>query len=230
MNARPYFNSLLLAIACAWSPTHALAQTIPDSHVVPLKKFSVEALNKRIEVVHGDRTRAGVPFVIRIHAEAGFIVMPHTHPVDENIVVLKGSWALGMGGHYRREALESMEPGDFGFASHGMQHFALSKTDSIIQVHGIGPFSVKWVTPVYELSDKGVVMSETAEDPGRLIPTPPKDCFVLKLGTHVRASLGEGDVIGAQCTPGDLTQYRIQKQDGKRFWGQLADLEVLKGN
>src|SRR4051794_34713215 len=213
MNARPYFNYLLLAIAGAWSPTHALAQTIPDSHVVPLKKFSVEALNKRIEVVHGDRTQAGVPFLIRIQAEAGFIVMPHTHPVDENIVVLKGSWALGMGGHYRKEALESMEPGDFGFAG-----------------HGIGAFSVKWVTPMYELSDKGVMLIETAEDPGRLTPSPPKDCFVLKLGTHVRGSLGEGDVIGAQCTPGDVTQYRIQKQDGKRFWGQLADLEVLKGN
>jgi hypothetical protein len=139
--------------------------------------------------------------------------MPHTHPVDENIVVLKGSWALGMGGHYHKEALESMEPGDFGFAG-----------------HGIGPFSVKWVTPMYELSDKGVMLIETAEDPGRLTPSPPKDCFVLKLGTHVRGSLGEGDVIGAQCTPGDVTQYRIQKQDGKRFWGQLADLEVLKGN
>ena len=46
---------------------------------------SVEALNKRIEVVHGDRTHPGEPFVIRIHAEAGFIGMPHTHP----------SWALG---------------------------------------------------------------------------------------------------------------------------------------
>jgi hypothetical protein len=45
--------------------------------------------------------------------------MPHTHPVDENIVVLKGSWALGMGGHYRKEGLEGMEPGDYGFAGHG---------------------------------------------------------------------------------------------------------------
>jgi hypothetical protein len=230
MNARPHFNYLLLALAGAWSSTLALAQTIPDSHVVALKKFSVEALNKRIEVVHGDHTQAGVPFVIRIHAEAGFIIMPHTHPVDENIVVLKGSWALGMGGHYRKEALEPMEPGDFGFAGHGMEHFALSKTDTIIQVHGIGPFSVKWVVPMFELGDKGVLRRESAEDPGRLTPSPPKDCFALKLGTRVHASLGEGEVIGAQCTPGELTQYRIQKQDGKRFWEQLADLEVRKGN
>jgi len=199
--------------------------TILQASVVPLHKFSVEELNKRIEVVHGDRTKPGEPFVIRIHAEAGFIVMPHTHPVDENIVILKGSWALGMGEHYKKDALEAMEPGDFGFAAKGMAHFALSKTDSIIQVHGVGAFSVKWVTPMYEISDKGVLLKETGEDPGRPASAP-KDCFVLKVGTHVRGSYGEGVVIGAQCTPGELTQYRIQKADGKRFWAQAGELEV----
>ncbi len=82
MKSRAYIGFLLLAA------TSGYAQTIPDSQVVPLKKFSVEALNKRIEVVHGDRT------------------------------------------------------------------------------------------------------------------------------------------IGAQCTPGDLTQYRIQKADGSRFWAQAADLKT----
>jgi hypothetical protein len=69
---------------------------------------------------------------------------------------------------------------------------------------------------MYELSDKGVLLRETAEDPGRLTASPPKDCFVLKLGTRVRGSLGEGEVIGAQCTPWELTQYRIQKPNGER--------------
>jgi hypothetical protein len=228
MKSRAYIGLLLLAAASACAPAVGLAQTIPDSSVVPLKKFSVEALNKRIEVVHGDRTHPGEPFVIRIHAEAGFIVMPHTHPVDENIVILKGSWALGMGEHYRKDALESMEVGDFGFAGTGMAHFALSKTDTIIQVHGIGAFTVKWVVPMYELTDKGVLLKKTGEDPGTATTDYPKDCFVLKIGTRVRGSYGEGAVIGAQCTPGDLTQYRVQKADGSRFWGQRAELETQK--
>lgn len=211
-------------------PADCLGQTIPDSHVVPLKKLSVEALNRRFEAVHGDRTKPGEPFVIRIHAEAGFIVMPHTHPVDENIVILKGSWALGMGEHYRKDALESMEPGDFGFAQKGMAHFAVSKTDTIIQVHGIGAFSVQWVVPMYELTDKGVLLKKTGEDPGIATTAFPKDCFVLKIGTRVRGSYGEGAVIGAQCTPGDLTQYRIQKADGTRFWAQAGELKVREGN
>jgi hypothetical protein len=229
MKSRAYIGFLLLAAASAYAPVAGPAQTIPDPNVVPLKKFSVEELNKRIEVVHGDRTKPGEPFVIRIHAEAGFIVMPHTHPVDENIVILKGSWALGMGEHYRKDALESMEPGAFGFAGKGMAHFALSKTDTIIQVHGIGPFAVKWVVPMYELSDKGVLLKKTGEDPGSATTTFPKDCFVLKIGARVRGSYGEGAVIGAQCTPGDLTQYRVQKADGTRFWAQAGDLETQTG-
>ncbi len=198
-----------------------------ESHVVPLKNGPVLAMNKRIEAVRGDRTKPGAPFVIRIHAEAGYIIMPHTHPVDENIVVIHGSWALGMGEHFRRELLEPMEVGDYGFAARNMAHFALSKSDTILQVHGIGPFLVKWVIPVYELTDHGVLLKATAEDPGRLVATSPQDCFVLQLGAHVRGSSGDGQVIGAQCTPGELTQYRIQKQDGGRFWAQRDDLAAL---
>ena len=75
-----------------------LAQQTVESHVVPLKHSSIVTMDKRFEAVRGDRTKPGEPFVIRIHAEAGYIVMPHTHPIDENIVVVKGSWALGIFG------------------------------------------------------------------------------------------------------------------------------------
>ncbi len=192
--------------------------------VVPLSGTGVTTMDRRIEAVRGDHTKSGEPFVIRIHAEAGYIIMPHTHPVDENIVVVKGSWALGMGNHFKRELLEHMEVGDYGFAARDMPHFAFAKTATILQVHGTGPFLVRWVVPVYELTDHGVLLKATAEDPGRLVPSAPQNCFALKLGAHVRADLGEGAIIGAQCTPGELTEYRIQKADGERFWALHQDL------
>jgi hypothetical protein len=205
----------------------SLAQQTVESHVVPLKKFSKLDMDKRFEKVSGDPAKAGAPFVIRIHAEAGYIIMPHTHPEDENIVVVKGSWALGMGDRFNRQSLEPMEVGDYGFVSKKMAHFALSKTDTIIQVHGIGPFTTQWVVPVYELTDQGVLMKTGAEDTGRATPTSPNGCFLLKLGTIVRSSYGTGVVVGAQCTPGELTQYRIEKPDGERFWAQRVELEPL---
>src|SRR5260370_13322524 len=139
-----FVGVIALAYSCAGQTS---AQQPVQSHVVPLKKLSKLSMDKRYETVSGDPAKAGAPFVIRIHAEAGYIIMPHTHPEDENIVVVKGSWALGMGDHFNRNILEPMEVGDYGFAGKKMAHFALSKSDTIIQVHGIGPFTTPWVVP-----------------------------------------------------------------------------------
>lgn len=217
---------ILVILTAASINSQQAAQRAVESHVVPLKKFSKLAMDKRFETVSGNPAKAGVPFVIRIHAETGYIIMPHKHPIDENIVVVEGSWALGVGDRFKRNRLEPMEVGDYGLVSKEMAHFALSKTYTIIQVHGIGPFSTQWIVPVYELTDKGVLMKTGAEDPGRLTPTSPDGCFVLKLGSWVRSPYGEGVVVGAQCTPGELTQYRVEKADGERFWAQHDELNT----
>jgi len=200
-----------------------------ERHVVPLKTFARLPTDKRFETVSGNPSITGAPFVVRIHAEPGYVIMPHTHQVDENIVVLKGSWALGMGTHFDRSALEPMELGDYGFAPKNMVHFALSKTATTIQVHGLGPFATTWLIPMYELSEKGVLLKTGAGDPGRFVPSSPKECFVLKLGDRVRSEHGEGVIAGAQCTPGQLTQYRVEKADGEMFWAQSNDLNSLTG-
>ncbi len=33
-------------------------------------------------------------------------------------------------------------------------------------------------------------------------------------------------VVGAQCTPGQLTQYRVERADGERFWAQQDELNT----
>jgi len=136
--------------------------------------------------------------VIRIHAEAGYIINAQT--------------------------LEPMEVGTFGGSPKKMAHVALSKTYTIIQVHGIGPFTTQYVVPVYKLTDKGVLLQTSASEPSRPAPASPPGCFVLKLGDRVRGSSGEGVVVEAQCTPGQLTQYRVEKPDGDHFWAQRDEL------
>ena len=217
----------VVAIACVAPQNSVAEQEALVRHVVPLKTLTKLPTDKRFETVSGNPSIAGAPFVVRIHAEAGYIIMPHTHQVDENIVVVKGSWALGMGAHFDRDALEPMEVGDYGFAPKNMVHFALSKTATTIQVHGLGPFATTWLVPMYELSEKGVLLKTTAGDPGRPAPAIPEGCFVLKLGDRVRGEHGEGLIAGAQCTPGQLTQYRVEKADGDLFWAQRDELESL---
>jgi hypothetical protein len=212
---------LVLAGTSLRSKQAALAQQPLKANVVPLKEFPV---NKRFETVSGDPAKSGALYVIRIHAEAGYIIMPHTHPEDENIVVVKGSWAVGTGERFNQHALEPMELGTYGLVPKKMAHFALSKTETIIQVHGLGPFTTHWVVPIYELTDKGIFLETSAAEPGRPASTSPPGCFALKLGSPVRGSYGEGVVVAAQCTPDQLTQYRIEKTNGACFWAQREEL------
>jgi hypothetical protein len=213
----------ILAAVSVSSQQVGVAQQSVQSHVVPLKEF---ASGQTSETVSGDPTKPGELFVIRIHREAGYIIMPHTHPIDEHFVVVKGIWALGMGDRYNKEALEPMEVGTYGLAPKNMAHFGLSKTETVNQVHGIGPFSTHRLIPIYELTDKGIFFDPSSTQPGRPTSTSPPGCFVLKLGTRVRGSYGEGVVVGAQCTPGHLTQYRIEKADGEHFWAQRDELNT----
>jgi hypothetical protein len=217
------FGLVVLAAVLVWSRQISVERQAGEGHVVPLKKFP---LDQRFETVSGDPAKSGAPFVIRIHAEAGDIIMPHTHPIDENIVVVKGNWAVGMGDRFNRQALEPMEVGTYALVPKTMAHFALSKTETILQVHGIGPFATHWVVPIYELTDKGVLLETSAAEAGRPTATSPDGCFALKLGTRVRGSYGEGVVVAAQCTPGQLTQYRVERSDGERFWAQREELST----
>src|SRR5216684_250607 len=130
-----------------------------------------------------------------------------------------------MGDRFNRQSLEPMEVGTYGLVPKKMAHFALSKTDTIIQVHGVGPFTTQWVVPIHKLTDKGVLLETSAAEPGHPTPTSPP-CFVLKLGTRVQGSYGEGVVVEAQCTPGQLTQYRVEKPDTDHFWAQRDELNT----
>ena len=203
------------------------APRTPESHIVPLRKPSKLSMEKRFENVSGDPNQAGMPFVIRIHADAGYVIMPHRHPVDENIAVVEGTWLLGMGEHFKQQTLEPMRVGDYGLVPKGMAHFALSKTYTILQVHGIGPFTTTWLVPQYDLTARGALIKRSAVDPGQPATTIPDGCFPLRLGARMRGLGGEGIIVEAQCTPGELTQYRIEKPDGERFWAQRDALTAL---
>ena len=197
--------------------------------LLPLHKMQSE---QWIENVSGDPDKSGAPFVIRIHNDAGFVCLPHTHPTDENIVVVKGTWSLGMGKRFNPSALQPLELGAFGLMPKGMAHFCRSTTEMIIQVHGTGPFDIDMVDPLYQLTDKGVtVMSRgtiVAPRDEHLVQNWPQKCFALKLGDHARGPLGEGTVVGAQCSPAnDLTQYWIRKANGERFWATQEEVKKL---
>ena len=218
------FKAILIALSLGLVvPVSDANAQVAHRGVTPLHKIPP---GQWIEKVVGDMDKPGQPFVIRIHHDAGYVVLPHTHPEDENITVLTGSWALGMGPRINMSELEPMEQGALGFVPKKMAHFGYARVETTLQVHGIGPFVNLPIDPVFELTARGVLSKPSLLKPGVPTPSSPPDCFKLKVGARVQSDKGDGIIVGALCSPANhFTQYWIMESNGDRFW---ATLQVLK--
>ena len=157
-----------------------------------------------------------------------YVVLPHTHPEDENITVLTGGWALGMGSHLDMSALVAMNQGALGLVRAKMSHFGYARVETVLQVHGIGPFVNLPIDPVFELTGSGVMAKLSLLKPGVPTASSPPDCFKLRIGQRVRGAMGRGHVVGALCSPANqFTEYWIRKSNGSRFWATISDLRPI---
>jgi hypothetical protein len=95
-------------------------------------------------VLSGDPSKAG-PYVIRAQLPDGYKVPPHWHPSDENVTVIKGTLMVGKGEKFNADASEALPAGSFVRMPKEMRHFAWAKGETIIQVHGSGPFEINYV-------------------------------------------------------------------------------------
>jgi quercetin dioxygenase-like cupin family protein len=97
-------------------------------------------------IIAGDPGKSG-PYVIRAKFPDGYKVPPHWHPTDENVTVLKGTFMAGKGEKFNADSAEALPAGSFVCMPKGMRHFAFAKGETIIQVHGMGPFEITYVNP-----------------------------------------------------------------------------------
>ena len=220
------FKAVLIALSFVlFVPISDANAQVAHGGVTPLHKIPP---GQWIEKVEGDMDKPGQPFVIRIHHDAGYVVLPHTHPEDENITVLTGSWALGMGPRINMLELEPMEQGALGFVPKKMAHFGYARVETTLQVHGIGPFVNLPIDPVFELTARGVLSKPSLLKPGVPTPSSPPDCFKLKVGARVQGDKGNGIIVGALCSPANqFTQYWIMESNGDRFWATPQFLKSL---
>jgi len=100
----------------------------------------------QLAVVDGDPSQTG-PFVIRVKFPDGFKVMPHWHPTDEHVTVLSGTLAAGMGEKWDDAAMKTFTAGGFARMPKASPHYVRAKGETIVQVHGTGPFSLTYVNP-----------------------------------------------------------------------------------
>jgi len=100
----------------------------------------------RVAVLEGDPAKEGF-FTIRLRFPDGYRIPPHFHSKVEHVTVVSGSFNLGMGEKFDQSATREMPAGSFGFWPAGMRHFAWAKGETVVQLHGVGPWTITYVDP-----------------------------------------------------------------------------------
>lgn len=189
--------------AAASGVTHA--DSSPDGHrfrVVPLRTMTGDA-----EILYGDPEQAGVPFVMRIRELPGTRIPLHSHPVDEHVTVVSGTWYFALGETWDSTALQELKTGTYAFAPRGSMMYGYSPDGAVVQVHGIGPFHIAWRDG-----------SATLDDPDAA------KTFTFRRGERVRAVRDSG-VIRHGYASGAIVQYEIE---GDRVGLFMADQQELR--
>ena len=100
----------------------------------------------RFAVLEGDPTKEGF-FTMRLWLQDGFKIQPHWHPKVEHVTVISGTFNVGMGEKFDQTATRTMPAGTFGFWPAEMKHFAWAKGETVLQLHGTGPWMITYVNP-----------------------------------------------------------------------------------
>ncbi len=139
---RPSGVAIAEAAAAEATPPHAV---LPPS-AMKWQPFVPGGPGVTVSVLSGDPEKPG-PFVLRIKSPARTKVPPHWHTTDEHLTVISGTFALGMGEKFDWKAMQVVPAGSYALLPREMRHFAISKTATVVQIHGMGPFLVNFVNP-----------------------------------------------------------------------------------
>ena len=100
----------------------------------------------KMAVLEGDPSKEGW-FAVRFQFPDGYHVAPHTHPKTERVTVISGALHLAMGDALDRSSAKKLPAGSFGYWPAGMKHAAWSEGETVIQLHGVGPWQINYVDP-----------------------------------------------------------------------------------
>lgn len=100
----------------------------------------------KLALLEGDPKKEG-PFTMRLKVPDGYKISPHTHPAIEHVTVISGTAYFGMGEKFDQSAARELPAGGFIFMPAGMKHFAWMKGETVVQVHGVGPWQIVYVNP-----------------------------------------------------------------------------------
>ena len=155
-----FLFSLIASSACAQQPTSSqragassassytaaapTASKAPDLQWGPAPP--VFPAGAQMAVLQGNPGAASL-FTVRLRLPSGYKIAPHTHPTDEHVTVIKGTFLVGMGASVDRKSMLTLHAGGFVTAPADHAHYAVTEGHTEVQVHAMGPFVMTYVNP-----------------------------------------------------------------------------------
>jgi quercetin dioxygenase-like cupin family protein len=134
---------LLGATAIAQSPRHVMAN-LADTKWGPAPPMLPPGA--QIAVLAGDPGKPA-PYTVRLKFPANYTIPAHSHPIDENVVVVSGALFMGLGDTVKKTGAMTVGTGGYALAPANVNHFAFTAAETTIVLFGIGPVEFKYVNP-----------------------------------------------------------------------------------
>jgi hypothetical protein len=141
--------SVILALAClggfaAWGQHSNHMMVTPDE----LKWTDVASLpaGAKLAVIEGPLNEA-VPFTFRLKFPVNYRLPAHWHPAIEHVTVISGTFNMGAGDKLDRSKTKALPAGSVAIMQPKTNHFAWTEEETIVQVHGVGPWAINYVNP-----------------------------------------------------------------------------------
>jgi len=136
---------------CATATPMAFGQHAGDHTMVTpadLKWGPVPSLpaGAQIAIIEGPMNEAK-PFTVRLKLPVNYQIPAHSHPAIEHVTVISGTFNMGTGDKLDKAKTKALPPGSVAIMQIGTNHFAWTSEETIVQLHGIGPWDVKYVVP-----------------------------------------------------------------------------------
>ncbi|HVL34747.1 MAG TPA: cupin domain-containing protein [Burkholderiales bacterium] len=103
----------------------------------------------QIAVIEGPLDQK-TPFTFRLRIPAGTKLMPHVHPAYERVTVLSGTLHFAHGETFEPHKLVALPAGAVAIMPPGAPMFGVAKEETVIQLHGMGPWGLKYLNPAHD--------------------------------------------------------------------------------
>lgn len=146
------FQLAVVSTAFAFTSLGAPAIWAADAHVMvtpaDLKWADVPSLPRgaKIAVIEGPLDKA-VPFTFHFKLPDNYQIPAHWHPAIEHVTVISGTFNMGIGDKLDQSKTKPLSAGSVAIMQPKTNHFAWTKGETIIQIHGVGPWAINYVNP-----------------------------------------------------------------------------------